>query len=233
MEQIPSNEPIMDREPTGPATWVQIWIKAVTKPNEATFVEITNDPNATTSTAFTWAALAGFLSGIILGIVYGGTSALGGNSETGVMLSMICGFPIAGAIAAPISLAIGAGLIQWIAKLFGGTGSFNKLVYGFAAVLVPLSVLSAIISAFGLIPYVGLCIGLFSYVVMFYQIYLQIVAVKAVNQLGWGQAAGSVLIPGFVIVILGVCLVFGSLMVMGPIIGDTFDQINQSLNTIP
>ena len=232
MEQIPSNEPIMDQEPSGPAGWMQIWIKAVTKPSEATFVEITNDPNVTTSTAFTWAALAGFLSGLILGLVYSGVSTMGG-SDTGTMLSMLCGFPIAGAIATPVSLAIGTGLIQWIAKLFGGTGSFDKLVYGFAAVLVPVSILSAIISAFSLIPYVGLCIGLFSYVVLFYQIYLQIVAVKAVNQLGWGQAAGSVLIPGLAIGILCGCLVFGGLMVMGPMIGDTFDQINQSLNTIP
>ena len=232
MEDIPSNDPVMQPEPSsGPAGWLQTWIKAVTKPSEATFVEITSDPNVTTSTAFTWAGIAGLISGLILGIVYGGSAALGGSSssDTGLILGLICGLPIVMAIVTPISLAIGTALIQWVAKLFKGTGSFDKLLYGFAAVLVPLSLVSAIISALSLIPFVGLCISLFSYAILFYQIYLQIVIVKAVNRFDWGPAIGSVLIPIIGFSILCGCLAFLGAMALAPMISETFNGINQSL----
>jgi hypothetical protein len=62
-----------------------------------------------------------------------------------------------------------------------------------------------------------------------FAIYLQVAAVKAVNRFGWGQAVGSVLIPLFVILFVCGCVVIGGLMIMGPIIGDVFGQINQGL----
>jgi len=41
MDQMPSNLPVMDEPKPGPAGWFQVWKKAVTKPNELTFIEIT------------------------------------------------------------------------------------------------------------------------------------------------------------------------------------------------
>lgn len=119
--------------------------------------------------------------------------------------------------------------MQWIAKLFGGTGSYDKLVYGVAAIYVPISVISMLITPFSAIPFVGICTGLVSIALAFYSIFLNITAVKAVNRFGWGQAAGSVLLPGFVFALVCGCLVFIAMMALGPVIGDVFNQINQSL----
>ncbi|MBI3151105.1 MAG: hypothetical protein HYZ21_03155, partial [Chloroflexi bacterium] len=70
MEQMPSNMPIMESKP-GPAGWFQVWIKAVTKPNEQTFVEITEPLDATSKTAFIWVFIAGTVSGIFQAILQG------------------------------------------------------------------------------------------------------------------------------------------------------------------
>ncbi|MBN8582309.1 MAG: hypothetical protein J0L96_16710, partial [Anaerolineae bacterium] len=60
MEQMPSNTPIGVSKP-GPAGWIQTWIMAVTKPNEQTFIEISESPDAKIQTALIWAVIAGLI----------------------------------------------------------------------------------------------------------------------------------------------------------------------------
>lgn len=229
MEQMPSNDPVMEPK-SGPAGWLQIWIKAVTKPNEQTFIDISESPEAKTQTALIWSAIAGFIGGIGVGI----GSALsvlirgGGNSTgAGTFAMYICGFPILMAIISPIGLAFSTALFQWVAKLFGGTGSFEKLIYSLAAISVPITIVSGATSLLSGVPIVGICISLFSIVISLYTVFLNITAVKAVNRFGYGQAAGSVLIPAFVIGIFCGCIVFIGMLALGPVIGDAFGQINQ------
>ncbi len=59
------NTPVMSSGgPSGIASWFQIWMKVVTKPNEETFAEITESPQAKTQTALIWAATSGVFGGI-------------------------------------------------------------------------------------------------------------------------------------------------------------------------
>jgi hypothetical protein len=226
MEQMPSNTPVMESKP-GPAGWFQIWMKVVTKPSEQTFLEISESPEAKIQTALIWAAIGGFIAGIGGGL----GSALrmlfqsGGSTDSmGTLIGYICGFPIGLAIITPISLALSTALFQWIAKLLGGTGSYEKLIYSVAAVNVPVSIVSAVISLLSGIPVVGTCISLFSFLLSIYVLVLNIMAVKTVNRFGWGQAAGAVLIPAFVIGIFCACIVFGGMMILGPALGNSFGQ---------
>jgi hypothetical protein len=117
-------------------------------------------------------------------------------------------------------------IIQWIAKLFGGTGTYEKLLYALAAITVPFTIVSSLFILLGVIPYVGICTGVISIGLAIYSLVLQIMAVKAVNRFGWGQATGSVFLPGCVIFIFCACVVFGGLMLLGPVIGQTFEGIN-------
>jgi hypothetical protein len=246
MDQYPSNAPTMGPRP-GPAGWLPVWIKAVTKPNEMTFAEITAGPEATSKTAFLWIFIAGTLSALVSGILGVIISALGfqrqinipgfeqfqnlsgGGETTGVSLvTTICSAPLAGLFTV-LFFAIGVAIVQWIAKLFGGSGSFDKLAYAMAAISVPFSVVSMILTPFGAIPILGICTGLLSFGLGIYALVLEIMAVKGVNGFGWGPAIGSVLIPGLVLVFLCACIVGASLAFLGPVIGDVFRQINQSL----
>jgi len=57
---------------------------------------------------------------------------------------------------------------------------------------------------------------------------LQLMAVKGVNKFGWGQALGSVLLPGFVLACCAV-VVITVMASLGAAVGETFNSINQNL----
>lgn len=229
MEQMPSNTPVMESKP-GPAGWLEVWIKAITKPSEQTFIEISESPDAKTQTALIWAAIAGIISGIAISVSFVLQSFLvgdGSSNDVGVIALFVCGFPIGLAVINLIGLSLSTALFQWVAKLFGGVGSFEKLIYPISAIAVPVSVFSGILSMFSAIPLVGMCLSIFTYAVSAYAAFLNIVAVKAVNRFDWGRAAGSVLIPAFTIGIFCGCIAVGGLMILGPQIGEVFSGINQ------
>lgn len=244
MEQMPSNMPIMESKP-GPAGWFQVWMKAVTRPNEQTFVEITEPLDATSKTAFIWVFIAGTVSGIFQAILQGiyaitGTSpqlpipgleqympSSGGGDAASIGITLVtslCLSPVAGLISV-LFFAIGTAIVQWIAKMFGGVGVFDKLAYAFAAITVPFTLVSSVLSLLGAIPYVGTCFGIVSLGLGIYVLVLQVMAVKGINRFGWGPAIGSVFIPGLVVFIFCCCIVFAGLTLLGPVINETFNNL--------
>ncbi len=252
MSQMPSNAPIMESKP-GPAGWIPVWIKAITQPNEQTFIDITEQPDATSRTAFIWVFIAGTLAGIVQAISRAIVLAIGGAPQMPIpgleqfmqqsgaadpgtigisLITSLCLSPVAGLLSV-LFFALGIAIVQWIARLFGGKGTFEKLAYGIAAITVPFTLVSSIFSLLSAIPYVGLCTGIISIGVSLYAIVLQIIAIKAVNRFGWGAAIGSALIPGAVLLLFCACVVFGGLILLGPAIGDVLSEINQSLQNVP
>lgn len=248
MDQIPSNAPVMESKP-GIAGWFTVWRKALTQPNEQTFIDLTEDPSATSRTAYIWVFIAGTISGVVQAILQGVYSILGvtpsipgleeympststASGDPGGMILIlvvsICASPLIGGLSV-LLFALFAALMQWIGKLFGGVGTYDKLLYGLAAISAPFTLVTAILTLLNAIPFVGFCFGTLSFGLSIYALVLQIMAVKGVHRFGWGQAAGTVLIPGVVIFALCCCVVFGSLTLLGPVIGDTFNQINQGL----
>ena len=239
-----SNEPMA---PAGGSSMsmVQTWIAAITKPNEGTFAQIAAQPGASTSKAFLWVFVASILTSlaslIAQAVSFGGQSMfqqllppeiarelpIGGSPAIGFG-AVICGAPV-GAVVAVIGFAIATGLIQWVAKLFGGTGSFDKLAYTFSAITVPYSVVTAVLAIIGIIPIIGILTGLISFALSIYVIVLEVLAVKAVHGLDTGKAVGSVLLPVLAFLFIICCCVIVGVALMGPVIGDVFDSINQSL----
>jgi len=232
--------------PGGEMSAIETWIAAVTKPNESTFAEIAAQPGASTGKAFLWVALASLISaffGALSQSVGAGQSmemmreflppdvayALPSGGGAGMSFgAVLCGAPV-GAIFGVLFFAIGVGLIQWVAKLFGGTGSFEKLAYTFASIMVPISVVSAVLSLLGMIPFIGLLFGLVSFAVSIYSLVLNIMAVKAVNNLDTAKAVGAVLLPGVVIFLVICCCIAVVTLALGPAIGEVFSEIQQGL----
>ncbi|MBE0682201.1 MAG: YIP1 family protein [Anaerolineales bacterium] len=244
MEQMPSNAPMMESKP-GPAGWMQVWMKAVTKPNEQTFVELTEGPQAVSKTAFIWVFIAGTVSGIfqaILQAIYAATGTspqltipgleqympAGGSGDVasaGVsLITSICLSPVAGLVSV-LFFALGTAIVQWIAKMFGGIGTFDKLAYATAAITVPFTLVSSVLALLTAIPYVGACFGIVSLGLSIYAVVLQVMAVKGVNRFGWGPAIGSVFIPGLVIFIFCCCIVFAGMSILGPAINSVFQDL--------
>jgi uncharacterized membrane protein len=233
----------------GIAGWLPVWIKAVTQPREQTFVDITEHPDMSAKTAYIWVFIAGTISAIIQAFataIRGATGAAspfqnipgmeqylpqstGGGGEFGISLvGGLCASPVAGLVSI-LFFALIVAIIQWIAKLFGGAGTYDKLLYAFAAITVPFTIVSSLFVLLSAIPFVGICAGVISFGLSIYVLVLQVMAVKAVNRFGWGQAAGSVFIPGCVVFIICACLVAVGVMLLGPMIGNVFSGINQSL----
>jgi hypothetical protein len=227
-----SNTPVYDSTPPAPQPFYQIWIKALTKPSEQTFAEIANSPDASPNKAYIWLAISYIVSFFFIMLLtlvrtsgqYGDLGSSLGSSA----IALICGAPI-GAVIGVLFFALMTAIIQWVAKLFKGTGSYSKLIYAVAAFTAPIMLVSGVLSALSLIPFIGLCFSVISIGLSIYSLVLWIMAVKAVNQFGWGEAAGSVLLPGIVIGLLCGCLIGGMLTLLAPVIGDVFSTINTSL----
>jgi hypothetical protein len=231
---------------TGIAEWFSIWMTAVTKRSEQTYAMLAERPDAATTTrAFTWIFLAGTISALISGILQAvlalagfapqvpGLADLFGSAQGGLAFSLgisICFSPIAG-ILGVLFFAIGVGLIQWIAKMFGGVGTFTKLAYPMAAISVPFTLLSSVLTSFSSIPYLGICTGLISLGLGIYVLVLQVTAVKGVNHFGWGQALGSFFLPTLILLCCALLPigVIAAMRLLGPQIGNTFSTINNSL----
>jgi hypothetical protein len=249
------NTPVapLPSQPAGPAGWFPVWIKAVTKPNEQTFIDITENPDAKAKTAYIWVFIAGTLSGVIQAFVAAITAATGavsplqqipgleqyipqstggGGSVGAALIGGLCGSPLAGLLSVAV-FALGVAIVQWIAKLFGGTGTYEKLLYAFAAIWTPFMVVSSVFALLGLIPFVGYCTGIISLGLFIYYLVLLVMAVKGVNRFGVGHAVGSVFIPGCVVFIICACIVIGGLALLGPVIGNVFKNIQQGLPSTP
>jgi len=234
MSEFP-NEPVVP-ESDQPMSMMDTWMAAITKPNEDTFARIVAQPGASSSKAFLWVFVASlitsFASAIAQTVGFAGRMEsirlpVGGASPFGFG-TIICGAPI-GAVFAVLFFAISVALIQWVAKLFGGTGTFDKLAYAFSAVYMPYSVIAAVLTLLGIIPFVGILTGLIGLALFIYTIVLGVLAVKAVNGLDTGKAVGAVILPGLAIFLIICCCAIIAGVAMGTVFNEVFNSINQSL----
>lgn len=224
----------MSPVPASPTSFFQVWLKALTKPSEQTYTEIAASPDAKMSTAFIWVFVGSLVQFFATFLVQGALMRQmmqdsGFDNQMGAgLIGLICGAPI-GAVISVLLFAIFTGIVQWVAGLFGGQGSFEKLAYVFASITVPFSLVGAALTLLAAIPYVGFCFGIFSLIAAIYVVVLEVMAVKGVNQFGWGQAAGSLLLPFFGLLCCVSAVVIGIFSLLGPAMQDIFNQINQSL----
>jgi hypothetical protein len=222
--------------PAGLSASLSTWREAITRPSEQTFARIAQSPQAKSTTALLWIFLTSLLSSFLASLVQGvmfrqmmqnsdfGLDQFGGEPAN-ALIATICGAPIA-AVILTVVFAVFVGIVQFIAKMFGGTGTFDQLAYAIGAVVAPYYLISGLLALLSAIPYVGFCFGLLGLIALLYVIVLEVMAVKGVNQFGWGQAAGSVLIPFFALACCIAAGIAGLVSVLGPALQDAFEQIN-------
>lgn len=227
----PTNTPMLP--PAGPSAWFSVWRDALTRPSDTTFARIAQSPNAKTTTALLWIFLGSLVSSLLALPAQGvlmqqmmqnagleGQVPAAGSS----LITVICGAPIAAAISV-VFFVIVVGIVQVLAKMFGGTGAFEQLAYAFAAILTPFYLVSGLLSLLSAIPFVGLCFGVLSFAAGLYVLVLEVMAVKGVNQFGWGQAIASLLLP---VVAIACCIsiaAIGIFQALGPQLQEIFNSI--------
>lgn len=230
----PVNAPMLPPR-SGASEWLSVWRDAITRPSDQTFARIAQSPNARSTTAFLWIFIGSLLSSLLTIPAQGAmmrqimqNSGLGDqgllNSAGGGLTTVICGAPIA-AIISVVLFAIVVGVVQLLAKMFGGRGTFDQLAYSIAAIVTPFYLVSGVLGLLSAIPYAGACFGILSFVLGLYVLVLEVMAVKGVNQFGWGQAIASMLLPVFAIACCIFVAVAGMFSVLAPQLQDIFNSI--------
>jgi len=130
---------------------------------------------------------------------------------------VVCGVPVA-AVVGIIAFAIFTGIMHLISGLLGGQGEYGKLAYMMAAVQVPFTLISSILSP---IPYLG-CLA---FLIGLYVLVLQVLALDGVYLYGIPKAILALLVPIIVICIIVACLVAGFMAIFATAFRDVFDQI--------
>jgi hypothetical protein len=205
--------------------WYEVWREVFTHPSEQTFLRILADPTASPNRAFIWVAVLAVFGGLVQGLLLPSLGTeFSSRISTGV--GLICG-AIVGPIFAIIGLALGAVILHFLSTLFGGTGTYNRMVYALGAISAPTSLITYAVSALTALvsvvtkgggSLISLCLGPVSLVVGIYAIFLEVQAIKAVEKLDTGRALLVILVPLILVIILGVACV---LLALIPIISNS------------
>lgn len=190
----------------------QTWLRVVTQPNEATYSEEAEKPDANLSTAMIWIFIASVALGVLsavavlvngllfntpllMGSMFGGsdmpaapTEQMGQFMLAGVGMNLIFSL-ILTPILMPIGFLIGSLIYYVFARLLGGSGPFELHTYMLATFTAPLLVVNGALS---IIPIVGSCL---TFALYFYQMVLTYFAVKTVHNLSPGRAVLVALSP--------------------------------------
>jgi hypothetical protein len=200
--------------------WYEIWWDIWTHPGSATFEALLNERNITTGRAFTWVAVTAFVAYLVAALV----SIMMMNNlfprvETTFTWMWIC-YVVVAPVGAILGAAIWAGIYHWVAKLLGGTGAWDRLLFCYSAIQAPLLLVGVLLSlvmvpimrsamttmiatqslflVYCLLMVVSLGLGI-------YNIVLNVSAIKAVERLDTGKAVLAFFLPPIVIIVLLFC----------------------------
>ncbi len=200
-----------------PQPWNEVWIAALFRPSVSTYQDFVSRPKVSTRRAFTWIFVASWIS---YNLVFIGEAVQGlfiGEIRTYLLFSLLCATPIM-SLFSIIGFVLNVGLCQWLGSALGGSGTSPKLAYAFAAYIAPLFIVTSLL---GTVP--AFSFLLFPFYA--YGVFLNILAVKAVHDFGWGRAlASSVVFLALILALVSVGIII-ILALLGPAIGDVFSNI--------
>jgi hypothetical protein len=221
-------------------SFFNVMIKAYTGPSQSNFQSLARNSGASAGTAYLWVAIAAAVGSLITAVLsqifkfnpfmrylddYGlGDFRFGDQIAGGffnVIWTVICGVPIA-AVVGIIAFAIFTGVMHLISGLLGGQGDYGKLAYMMAAVQVPFTLVSSILSP---IPYLG-CLA---FLIGLYVLVLQVLALDGVYLYGIPKAILALLVPIIVICIVVACLVAGFVALFATAFQSVFEQFQNGI----
>jgi hypothetical protein len=200
--------------------WYQVWWHVWTHPGAEAFRTILKDSQASAKRGFLWRAVTdttSYLAYFFFGYLISGL--ISANTII-VLVRVLIGAPLL----AILFLSISAGVYRFIAGLMGGSGTWDKLVYCFAAISAPASLLS--IPSVFLAPFftessttnslllpVGCLVSLIGFAAGIYTIVLFVSAIAAVENTGTGKAVliyfTPVIIALIIVIAVSICWIIG------------------------
>lgn len=201
-------------------TWTDVWTMAVTRPKTDTFHALLQDPLITWTRAIAWLFLSGVVSAVVSFNVLVSSPAfqdalaqmsaeagLSGGVSRSALLSVACFVaPFAATFNVLGFLAL-AWVIHSAAQRIANVpfaGVFLRFFYCVAAISAPMGLLGALMAIVPLLGFLGI-------VLLGYQVYLYVLAVRAVYGLQGSASVWVVLLPSVVFFLLQLLLVGSAL----------------------
>lgn len=196
--------------------WHEVWIETVTNPSVQTFRNILEDPTARPNRAYTWIAVLVFVLGIVEVLIWQSLGAGASKNNlyglAGTPLSLLICIPLVMVVGGVLGTIIYVAILNAIARILGGYGGYDKLVYCFAAWEAPVFILSSLTSLiYDVIAaaetetsLIVVCLLAFSLALVIYSMVLSVMAIMAVESVSAGKAIATVLIPEGVLLLLGI-----------------------------
>lgn len=189
------------RKPAMSYSTLDVWGTALMAQDEKSYADLLIDPKMGLGRAFSWTAIAGFVSALAvpLQLMFNPQifqqmgepelQQIFRSGDTSMLIFITIFAAVVVPIASVINLAISGGLQNFLAMFFGGGGNYTRTVYALAAFLAPMTMVTSFLAA---IPLVGQCLAV---PLGFYNLVLNVRALKAAHSLTNGAAIGVVLAP--------------------------------------
>ncbi len=181
--------------------WHQVWLAVLSIPGTDTFTRILADPAASAQRGYRWI----FITGSVLMTI---SMIFNPLTQVALLPALLIGSLLGGAFSL-VGFIMTNWIIQRIAVQVGGTGTYGNFHYARAAFVAPLNLLNAVLMPFVL--YGSVAFSWFSLLLVFVELVMTAIALRAVNQFTWGQALMTT--SGFLLLRLAITSVLGSSLV--------------------
>jgi hypothetical protein len=228
----------MNLDQAQPRAWYEVWRQALIRPSVAGYRQIVSIPGATALRGFLWTAVsmavAYAIGALLLAVLSLILLRIGVDDTQIVLLRILDGlFPaviwtiLPVELFAMVSLAVSTLIAHYAARAFGGTGTYDQLVYATAAYAAPLSLISVVLIA---VPVLGLVLLLG---LSFYAMALNAMVLKAVYALENWRALAANAISQTLVFMIATVIVTLLLPVLAPLVQDILGEVAQELQLGP
>jgi hypothetical protein len=196
-------------------TWYEIWFSVLPNPSEKSFAFILSDPKLSLDRGLIWMFCTALIQyAVAFGLVMviwlpmlanisaesGMTLGIAASIRNVSVLLFVVGVPVFASFYT-LMFALQVGIQHLVARLFGGQGSYENLLFATAAYQAPLLLIS-IVAIF--IPYINFCAGP---ILGIYTIVLMLNSLRAVYRMDVVRALTVIFLPGIVMFLI--CCVVG------------------------
>ncbi len=144
----------------------------------------------------------------------------------GAVVCSLCG----GLLGTVIGFYLSNGLTYLGARVFGGDGDYGTQTYLQSLFCVPIGIVTSAVMLINVIPIAGPCIGgIAALALAICAIILNVRTIKVLHNLTTGKAVAAVFVPILIVSVMMACIFIVMLVLMGPAIGEIFDEIIYSL----
>lgn len=198
-------------QPASPRKWHEIWLDVWSHPGLATFQALLNEPDHSITRGLIWIVASSLMAAILTGISSAESFRSTQYGGFGFGLFFLC-IIILTPIFSVIGIIIATAIYHGISRLFGGSGLWGNLMFCQSAISAPTGIIVGVIELLGFLfatigasPMIYVA-GLVSFGIGIYGLILYVYAIRAVENIGTGQAVLTVFIPAIVGIILAACI---------------------------